>query len=274
MASSTRALFHDTPHGSRFYVVTEPVGDCRGSVLFIPPFAEEMNKSRRMIALTARALADTGWAVLQPDLFGCGDSPGGLSDAGWSDWLDDVSAAHAWLGARYGDQTVLWAMRSGALLLSDWLALSAIARPCVLWQPVLSGKQFVTQFFRLSVAGELLAQGEGRPGSGSARQAMERDGVVEVAGYPVGRHLIEPMERVNLVLPQSFAAPVRVLELCAPGREGLSPATGKLVERWVAQAIDAGGVAVAGAGFWQTQEIEVVPDLIAQTVAVLAECAP
>lgn len=45
----------------------------RGSIVYIHPFAEEMNKSRRMAALQARALTLAGFAVLQLDLIGCGD---------------------------------------------------------------------------------------------------------------------------------------------------------------------------------------------------------
>ena len=36
----------------------------RGSVLYVHPFAEEMNKSRRMVALQSRMLAEKGFAVM------------------------------------------------------------------------------------------------------------------------------------------------------------------------------------------------------------------
>jgi len=61
-------------------------------VVFAQPFVEEMNKSRRMAALQARALAGQGWAVLLPDLLGCGDSPGDKGDARWTAWVDDSVA--------------------------------------------------------------------------------------------------------------------------------------------------------------------------------------
>ena len=40
----------------RFCLLHLPTGPVRGCVLFVPPFAEEMNKSRRMVALTAEHL--------------------------------------------------------------------------------------------------------------------------------------------------------------------------------------------------------------------------
>jgi alpha-beta hydrolase superfamily lysophospholipase len=66
-------------------------------VLYLPPLAEELNSSRRTVAQQARALARAGFAVLQIDLLGCGDSSGRLEDARWSDWLHDARAALDWL---------------------------------------------------------------------------------------------------------------------------------------------------------------------------------
>ena len=72
----------------------------RGLVLYIHPFAEEMNKSRRMAALQARAFAQAGYAVLQIDLHGCGDSAGDFGDATWEHWIDDVVQGCHWLRQR------------------------------------------------------------------------------------------------------------------------------------------------------------------------------
>ena len=52
-----------------------------GHVVYVHPFGEEMNKSRRMATLQARALAQAGFSVLQVDLLGCGDSSGDFGDA-------------------------------------------------------------------------------------------------------------------------------------------------------------------------------------------------
>ena len=58
----------------------------RDGVLYVPPFAEEMNKSRRLVALQARRLAAAGFGVLVPDLYGTGDSAGDFAEARWSIW--------------------------------------------------------------------------------------------------------------------------------------------------------------------------------------------
>ncbi|WP_229425321.1 hypothetical protein [Massilia sp. Se16.2.3] len=75
------AFFLDTQGGRRFCLYHAPIGECRGALVYVHPFAEEMNRSRRMAALQARALAARGIGVLQLDLHGCGDSVGDFGDA-------------------------------------------------------------------------------------------------------------------------------------------------------------------------------------------------
>src|SRR5690606_9944848 len=101
---------------------TWPEGPPVGGVLHVHPFAEELNKSRRMAALAARAFAQRGWVVLQMDLLGCGDSAGDFRDASWAGWLDDLSLAWALLATLCAAPTVVWTVRAGSLLAADWLA--------------------------------------------------------------------------------------------------------------------------------------------------------
>jgi exosortase A-associated hydrolase 2 len=101
----------------RFCLFYPTLGDkLHGLMLFIHPFAEEMNKSRRMAAIQARAFAQAGYAVLQIDLKGCGDSSGDFGDATWQHWVNDVLLGIRWLRERHAayklhvDQLPLWAV--------------------------------------------------------------------------------------------------------------------------------------------------------------------
>ena len=142
--------------GQRLYIHHAPAGSPRGLVLHLPAFAEEMNKSRRMVAQTSRALAAVGFAVLQVDLFGCGDSAGDLGDASWADWTEDIGSAAAWLRTRHNSDAPvplwLWAHRAGALLAGD--ALTQLAGPAnlLLWQPLLQGRSVVQQMLQIGRA--------------------------------------------------------------------------------------------------------------------------
>src|SRR5688500_10479010 len=92
-------LFLKLGSGERFCLYHGPRPDrkCRGALIYVHPFGDEMNKSRRMAAIQARSFASTGLCVLQIDLFGCGDSSGEFGDARWNIWKQDLAAAGDWL---------------------------------------------------------------------------------------------------------------------------------------------------------------------------------
>ncbi|HEU6456255.1 MAG TPA: hydrolase 2, exosortase A system-associated, partial [Roseateles sp.] len=91
MNTSPDVFFLPTAAGEqRLCLFHAPVSAPRSKVLYLHPFAEEMNKSRRMAALACRKLAQAGHAVLQIDLRGCGDSSADFGDASWADWQADV----------------------------------------------------------------------------------------------------------------------------------------------------------------------------------------
>jgi exosortase A-associated hydrolase 2 len=142
-----------------------------------------------MAALQARAFADAGWLVLQIDLMGCGDSAGDFADATWSCWVNDVRQSAQWLLERCGSAPVMWGLRAGALVAVEAAAGFDVGG-FVLWQPVLSGKQFLQQFLRLKAAGEMVAQGDReRTGTRALREQLARGEAVEIAGYTVSPEL-------------------------------------------------------------------------------------
>lgn len=254
--------------GERFCVLTEPAGAPRGAVLYIHPFAEEMNKSRRMAALAAQAFAEQGWLVLQLDLLGCGDSSGDFADASWAGWLADVDAAWRWLEGRGAQNIRLWALRAGALLLADWVATRGVAAPLLLWQPVLDGRQHLTQFLRLKGVSQMMEESDAKAAIGAVRAEIEAGRAVEVAGYTLAPALVVGLQAARLELPAAYGAPVALLELNAAGGEP-SPGVAALARRWSERGIAVTCAAHAGVAFWQTQEIEISPALLEASPAAL-----
>src|SRR5690242_11050763 len=118
MESAMEAFFLPAAAGQRFCLYHRAAAGIpeRGAVVFVHPFAEEMNKCRRMAALQSRALAAAGYTVLQMDLLGCGDSSGDFADATWEAWVDDVGLACTWLWQRSAAPLWLWGLRGGCLL--------------------------------------------------------------------------------------------------------------------------------------------------------------
>ena len=235
-------------------------------MLYLHPFGEEMNKSRRMAWLQARALAAADCAVLQIDLLGCGDSSGLLSDASWQAWLGDIAMACHWLAARYPDAPLwLWGLRLGGLLATE--AAAALDRPAhlLLWQPVLAGKTQLQQMLRLKAAGSLDSGDSPQTVMAELRATLAAGGTVEVAGYPLPAGLARALEAATLRLPQAGSR-VHWLELSARPEAGLAAASGAVMADWRKAGVDLRWQLLRGPAFWQAAEIELAPALIQPSV--------
>ena len=270
MSTRIHPFFHafgDGSGGRRFCLLHEPASDeVRGAVVYAHPFAEEMNKSRRMAALGARALAAQGLAVLQIDLQGCGDSDGDFADASWASWVDDLCAGMAWLAARHPGPRWFWGLRAGALLASEAARRSTGDLGLLWWQPPLQGRQVLQQFLRLKCWG---TAGEGvKTGADALRQALQGGAVVDVAGYALAPALALPMDGAGLLPLARGVTRLVWLETSARARPELLPAS-----REAMACIDAGVAvtarAVTGPPFWQTAEVEEAPALIDATRVAL-----
>lgn len=269
LTASRQAFFLPTDNGQRFCVYHPAAGQPQGRVLYIPPFAEEMNKTRRMAALQAQAFAAQGFAVLQTDLFGCGDSSGDFGDATWQQWLDDLQLAQAWLAAHAVGPDWLWGARAGCLLATELGARLPSSCSYLFWQPPSSGKQVLQQFLRLKTVGDMLEGNSSGKGSIDALRRSLQDGhPVEVAGYRVAPSLASGLEASTLA-PPARARRLAVCELTTRADATPSPAVQKLVEAWRLVGVQASAQVVMGPAFWQTSEIEDAPELVAAGTNVL-----
>jgi exosortase A-associated hydrolase 2 len=269
-------LFLEQADWRRFALLFAPADKPRkaaGTLLFVPPFAEEMNKSRRTVALGARALAANGWTVLLFDPLGCGDSPGDFGDASWDAWVDDVVRAHRWLRERSDAPVGLWALRSGALLAAAALPVIGSVPTLVLWQPITSGKVQLQQFLRLKVAAAAIAGGTGKTNTRALLDELGRGTPIEVAGYMLSPALALRLQGADLA-PTSLAARLAWLEVTPWDPAVVSPASEAQIDAWRGAVSDVVADAVRGPAFWLTQEIEECPALIDATVRCLTERAP
>lgn len=262
-------FFLNADVGERFCLYHEPDAEVppRGAILYVHPFAEELNKSRRMVALQARAYAQAGFGVLQIDLYGCGDSSGELARARWDIWLDDLARAWQWLQERHTGPCYLWGLRLGALLALDF---AARARPdgLILWQPALSGRAHLNQFARLQSTARLFSSGP----------AAEQN--TEIAGYLTPPALADAISALDAgtMAPR---CPVQWMELSpaphdaaaeyasAADQSGatLQPASALLIDRWRQDGAMVQTYPVHGDAFWTSSDIGIAPELLAATTA-------
>jgi exosortase A-associated hydrolase 2 len=250
-------------HGRRYCLYHPARGKVRMALLYVAPFGEEMNRTRRAAALQARALAQEGCAVLQIDLYGCGDSDGEFGAARWDIWRQDLALAHAWLAEHSGCAVGLWGVRLGALLALDYARSAtlpaglSIAR-FVLWQPVLRGATYLNQLLRVRLAADMLA-GVDAGDSRRLREAL-RDTAQEVGGYELAPQLADAIDALDAASFGVPAAPLHWFDVVAAADRPPSPPALQLAAAW-----RAGGATVA---------LQAVPDQPCWATAEIAECAP
>jgi exosortase A-associated hydrolase 2 len=265
------ATFEAFPDGRRFTNVWMPDGTApRRAVVLLPPFGEEMNKSRRTIAISARLLAGHGVAVYAFDPAGTGDSEGEFGDATWSRWTSDANFAIARAADRFAAPLTLWAIRSGALFLPG---LDHVPDDLLLWQPVTSGDAFLTQLLRLKVAADAFAGVDGTT-TKQLRALLAAGETLEIAGYELNPQLVLPMAAVNL---QTWGSPPRTTTWIETGLDPAgapSAASQRVKESWSTL----GGALVlqhvVGEQFWLTQEIAENLPIAEASVTALEARAP
>lgn len=261
----------DGPLGQRFVLYHAPRRGARGLVVHVHPFAEEMNKSRRMAALQSRALAHDGFAVLQIDLLGCGDSAGDFGDATWTQWVTDVVFACRWLQQRHAGaamQLWLWGHRAGALLAVQAAQQLATPSNLLLWQPTIAGKTVLQQFLRLKVAGNMMG-GQAKAAMAQMRNTLAAGQAVDVAGYTLHPALCNGLERALLQPPRSPVGRVEWFEISPQDDASLSPAATSQAQQWRLAGWAVRTHLVRGPAFWQNAEIEDAPVLLQATLEAL-----
>lgn len=264
-----QAFFLSAASGQRFCLLHEPPPGTRerGRIVFAPPFAEEMNCARRTVACQARALATAGYAVLQIDFFGCGDSSGDFADARWSDWQADLHLACDTLRTRGDSPLWLWGLRAGALLAAQVAAERPEQPALLLWQAQDSGEAVLRQMLRLKLASQANA---GQSGQGKAlRQQLLGGKSLDIAGYRLSPGLAADLEGAHW--PATLAP--RRIEYCdfsSSGKE-LSPAAESLCTAWQHAGHRLATHAIASPAFWQTPGLQAPAALYPQVCQALSE---
>lgn len=259
--------------GELFVIEYCPVERCRGIVFFFPAFAEEMNRSRKMVSLQARLLASHGYRVVIADMRGTGDSHGDFSDSTWEGWLEDMLVVVDDKLIDHALPVFIWAQRLGALLALEVLRRIPVpVERLIVWSPVLSGANFMTQFLRLRLMSALIGKSGDSESLTDIKSQLESGESVEVAGYTLSSALYRAISALN------FGNAMAGLELPAdwfemvPGEDGSFP----MQPAKTAKALnDSGGrietAVVVGPKFWTTVETTVSHALAERTLQAMEQ---
>jgi exosortase A-associated hydrolase 2 len=203
------------PRHGILHVPAEATGK---ALVFCHPFAEEKKCAHRTIVEAARACADAGWAVLNFDQRGCGDSPGSFGAHDLADWREDIYAAIDCLAEKTSARVGLLGLRLGGALAAQVAEQREDVAWLALWEPVIDGARYIKQNLRRSMIKAMMTRhegGEDSEGAASDAHALG-EGTVDFDGYLVPEVMREQMEQIDLLNPPpSFTNPTFVLNIGA-----------------------------------------------------------
>ena len=247
------------------------VGDVQ-TVIFVPPFAEEMNRSKRMYVLCARLLADAGIHSICFDFAGTGDSSGEWGDFDYFDWeknLVDVCQ----LAKKFTSKISLITLRDGALISLGLMKQAEIKlHKCVLWDPVDSGEVLIRQLIRMKIASAMAGDLK-KITTQEVLDGIEQSGFLEVGGYHVTSELIDSIKSQKISNSIEFALSSTELHWMTTGKSSgnsqqqlpICLTKLNLAENLLAQLTMH---SVNDVRFWMQQEVTISPLLLRVTKQV------
>ncbi len=257
--------------GQRFFTVQfRGTGTPQGHIVFVPPFVEEMNRCRSLVAQQARVFAAQGYLCTLVDFFGTGDCDGELVDATLAHWRDNLDAAIDVLQEEHELPLVLWGLRLGALIAMDYASKSDRAvRDIVLWQPVTSGKLYVNQVLRQRVA-SLMVRDLPPETTKEIRQRLADGEQVEIAGYTLAGDLVADIESIDTAGFASLCSgTLHWLEHVVEEGKDIGIPSRKLVDQ-LAAANSVEVQTFMDPPIWQIHERDEAPRLLALTGGLLS----
>lgn len=269
MALTLQAGHFGGERGSFRVVFGDDEQALRGHIIYLAPFGEEMNRCRNAVAEQARRFASRGYRCTVLDLFGTGEALGELADATMEDWVTGIEQCVNDSNAEA--PLIFWGCRLGAPLLCHYLQQHPPSQPvdALLWQPLVSGKSFVTQLLRQRAASRM-EQGLEKQSKDEVMQMLADGGTLEVGGYALSERLLKAMEALELSVPGDQLGSVHWLEHDTGDGRPIAPKTQRAIDGMQANCSSFTLHRFGGAPFWQLHE----RDSHEAIVEVTDQCLP
>lgn len=246
--------------------IGEPVDSQRPLVVLVSPFAEELNSSRRFLAVLSRALYSSGFDVVHPDLFGTGDSEGDFGESNFQIWRSDIDSVIAH-HERTGPVHFL-GVRAGAFLAAE-SASRYMASSLTLVQPVLLGQDQLNQVLRLRVMSSLFA-GSVRETTGELQEKLVNGDSLEVGGYLISSRMANELLDLNLsTMRPPSSVHVNWIDITGSSSDIDTWAVDAVVANWRSEGTRVSKKQVACDEFWASPDATLSADLVEQTVRLM-----
>jgi len=268
----TRQPFYlDGTKGKLFCIFFEPETNLEAITLIFPPFAEEMNKSRRMLSQQAGLLAGLGQSTLIFDLYGTGDSDGDFSEAEWGIWQDDITLILDFIITRGFKRINILAPRMGALLTTQIKAQLDCIKKVVYWQPVTNGELLLNQFYRLKLASDMLGKETGLTLK-QIKEQVAQGNSIEIGGYNLNPALAAGLSKTKLdEINVSLLKDCHWIEILPSEDKSVPPGSQRIIDSISNSGAGVSVHSVVGPQFWSAVELVDIPELLTLTSSILIE---
>jgi exosortase A-associated hydrolase 2 len=257
--------------GAKFFTLQYSCGPSpKAHIIFLPPFGEEMNRCRSLVATQARNFANAGYSCTLIDFYGTGDSQGQLCDSSLQIWRENIRLTVEELKRECSAPLILWGLRLGGLIAMDFAKVSSIRpRDILLWQPVSAANVYITQVLRQRVA-SLMVRDLPPETTKDIRQKLEEGQNVEVSGYTIGRSLVRDIESIDLAaMTDLCTGKIYWLEHVVESGKEIGVASRKAVEQLSKQGNRVEVHTFSDPPIWLIHERDFAPQLLAATSRLL-----
>ena len=242
------ATFIEAADQELFCVVHRPASTPRVGVVFCPSLFAEEQKMYGTQVLTARALADAGFAAVRFHYRGTGHSGGVIDALTVETMLEDVSRARAYLEEMTGVMPLGFCGGRFGGLMAALAAQAHQAAALMLWEPVLDGRSYFRDIFRASQL-SALAGGASAVTVGQAVERLRAERTVDVLGQPIHLSLYESAVERRMA-DVSLGGPLPVFLVQISARQQLKPEYVALKDALERRGVSVETALIEGEGAW------------------------
>jgi uncharacterized protein len=176
------------------YTPARTVGSGGRAIVLCHPWGQEYLRAHRSVRQLSAMLAGAGFHVFRFDYYGTGDSYGLAADGDLAGWKADIESAVEELRDTSGATRVALAgLRLGATLAASVAAEHPeLIDSLVLWDPVISGPEYLSELLQKPSAFEV------KRGSVLPRRIEDGSGW-EVRGFLLTQGLADEIAKIDLV---------------------------------------------------------------------------
>ena len=223
------------PDGALFGYTHMPAADPVGALLICSPLHGELGKNYGREVFLARSLAARGIAVQRFHYRGTGHSAGASTELTFDSLVEDAKMALEQVEVLTQNQPLAFmGTRLGALVASVPAGYRRGA-PVILWEPSGSARQYFRAVMRAGIVRGLKSGDQADAPSQFSLNRLEKDGLVDVLGYPITWQLYESL--VDKSIPTALGDGSRPVQIVQFG--GRRPGRPELVA--LSEQLDRGG---------------------------------